>query len=204
MTATVRTAEEAQWLAAAIGGDDEAFGRLVEAFQGPVFNLCYRMLDDPAEAEDAAQEAFLKAYRNLSRYDPERRFVTWLLSITSNHCVDRLRRRRLRWVSLNTMANRERIADPAEPLEGRLSQAESDQAVRRLLDGLSPTDRAAVILCYWNDLSYADIAETLSLSQSAVKSRLHRARNELADAWQARQQEAPWAEGRTDEAPTLQ
>jgi len=200
----VRTAEEAQWLEAAIGGDDDAFGRLVEAFQGPVYNLCYRMLDDPAEAEDAAQEAFVKAYRNLGRYDPQHKFVTWLLSITSNHCVDRLRRRRMRWVSLSTMANRERIADPSEPMEGRLSQAESEQEVRQLLDGLSPTDRAAIVLRYWNDLSYAEIGQALSLSESAVKSRLHRARHELASVWQDRQPDVGWAEGRTNGAPTLQ
>ena len=76
-------------------GNDEAFTSLVERYQTPVYNLCYRMLGERTEAEDAAQEAFLRAYLNLKRYDPARSFKTWVLSIASNYCIDRLRRRRL-------------------------------------------------------------------------------------------------------------
>ena len=76
---------EADWIKRARQGDDDAFAMVVEAYQGPVFNLCYRMLGDSFEAEDAAQEVFLKAYRNLGRFDPERKFVNWILSIASNH-----------------------------------------------------------------------------------------------------------------------
>ena len=92
--------QEKRWIAAARQGDRSAFGRLVEAFQGPVYNLTYRMLGDPEEAEDAAQETFLRAYRKIDTYDPSRKFSTWLLSIASHYCIDRLRRRRLTWLSL--------------------------------------------------------------------------------------------------------
>lgn len=78
-----------------LAGDQQAFGELVQHYERDVFNLAYRMLNNRGEAEDAAQEAFLRAYTNLDRYDRERSFKTWLLSITSNHCIDRLRRRRL-------------------------------------------------------------------------------------------------------------
>src|SRR3972149_11642264 len=91
---------QADWVARANEGDQEAFAMLVEAYQTPVFNLCMRMLGERGEAEDAAQESFLRAYRGLRRYDPERPFGTWLLSIASHYCIDQLRRRRLEFVSV--------------------------------------------------------------------------------------------------------
>jgi len=80
--------EEKRWLLQARNGDEEAFSRIVEAYQRPVYNLCYRMLGDRMLAEDAAQETFLRAYLGLKRYDPKRAFINWLLSIASNHCID--------------------------------------------------------------------------------------------------------------------
>ena len=87
--------EEQTWVAQAQQGDDEAFTKLVETYQTPVFNLCYRMLGEPELAEDAAQETFLRAYQHLHRYDQKRPFPTWLLSIAAHYCIDRLRRRKL-------------------------------------------------------------------------------------------------------------
>ena len=86
---------ENEWLQAAIQGNDEAFTQLVETYQKPVYNLCYRMLGDPLEAEDAAQESFWRAYQALKRYDPQRSFITWLLSIAAHYCIDQQRRKRL-------------------------------------------------------------------------------------------------------------
>ena len=86
---------ESEWLQQAIKGDDLAFSRLVEAYQRPVYNLCYRMMGNANDAEDAAQETFIRAYKALNRYDPSRKFSTWLLSIASNYCIDQHRRRKL-------------------------------------------------------------------------------------------------------------
>ena len=85
---------------AARRGDTAAFTRLVEAYQRPVYNLAYRMLGESAEAEEAAQEAFLRAYTQLSTYQPSYKFSSWLLSIASHYCIDLLRRRRLTWLSI--------------------------------------------------------------------------------------------------------
>ena len=92
--------QEQHWIEAARGGDREAFGRLVQAYQRPVYNLTYRMLGNAEEAEDAAQEVFIRVYRKLDTFDPQRKFSTWILSIASHYCIDRLRRRRLKWLSL--------------------------------------------------------------------------------------------------------
>lgn len=174
-----RTAE-GDWIRLAREGDDQAFANLVEAFQGPVFNLCYRMLGDPVEAEDAAQESFLRAHQNLRRYDPDRKFATWMLSIASHYCIDRLRRRKLTLIPLEDVTHRHDGANPSSGPEDRFVRLEMQEQVKSMLGTLSPVDRAGLILLYWYDYSYEEIGETLSLSVSAVKSRLHRARKELA------------------------
>src|SRR5436305_3151895 len=95
--------EEAVLLEAAKVGDQEAFRELVERYQGAVYNLAYRMLGDPDEAEDAAQEIFVRVYRQLARYDAERKFSTWVLAIATNYCIDQLRRRRVQLVPLENI-----------------------------------------------------------------------------------------------------
>ena len=162
-------------------GDD--FGELVERYQRDVFNLAYYMLGDAAEAEDAAQEAFLRAHAKLSSYDPARSsFKTWLLSITSNHCIDRLRKRRVTLLSIDeplffhpALASRE-----VGPEQAVLAD-ERSALVQSLLTNLTPRYRAAVVLRYWYDMSYGEIAETLDTTINAVKALLFRARRTLAD-----------------------
>jgi RNA polymerase sigma-70 factor (ECF subfamily) len=182
MTLQQRVAED-EYIARARDGDDEAFQEVVKAFQGPVFNLCFRMLGNAQEAEDAAQEAFLKAYRNMKRYDPDRKFSNWILSIASNHCIDRLRRRRMQFISLDEWLPRFENPAPNPGPEQLVADQEMQADVHQMLERLGSTDRAAVILRYWYDYSYDEIADSLSLSVPAVKSRLHRARRFLAEQW---------------------
>lgn len=173
---------EPKWLEQALRGNPEAFSNLVQIYQAPVYNLCYRMLGDGYEAEDAAQETFLRVYENLSRYDRQRPFSTWLLSIAAHYCIDQIRKRRMQLLSLDG----ESFLDPPDPNPGpepALTQFEDQRRVQQLLAHLNPQDRAAVVLRYWYDYSYEEIAAALSLTVSAVKSRLHRARQVLADAW---------------------
>ena len=191
--------EEAHWLVRAREGDERAFARLVEAYERPVFNLCYRMLGDGPEAEDAAQETFLKAFRGLHRHDPDRPFRPWLLSIASHHCIDRLRRRRLRQTSLEDLQGEDVPAAPTPGPEATALEREQSRRVQQMLAGLAPKERAAVVLRYWYDLSYVEIGQALSLSESAVKSRLHRARRQLADLWRAGDEKALAAGGRQNE-----
>lgn len=174
--------EQLDWIRRAQDGDEAAFARLVEAYQGSVYNLCYRMLGNARDAEDAAQETFLRAFRGLRRYDPKRKFSTWILSIASHYCIDQYRRRRVPTVPFEAFPRPDFPGTDPTP-EAVFSQGEEQRRVRKLLESLSPTDRAAVVMLYWYDFSYVEIAETLSLSVSAVKSRLHRARKSLAKTW---------------------
>ena len=197
-----RSNEESLWIERATQGDDDAFAQIVESYQVPVYNLCYRMLGNREEAEDAAQESFLRAYRNLNRYDPKRKFVTWLLSIASHYCIDCLRRRRLKLVSLDDLLPRRERGAATPAAEANYLQQEQAEEIRSMLDGIGEKDRAAVILRYWYDFSYEEIAESLSLSISAVKSRLHRTRREMADRWLV-QNKAFVNGGRQDEASAV-
>lgn len=169
-------------------GSDEAFTQLVERHQAHVYNLCYRMLGEAEAAEDAAQETFLRAYQNLYRYDRSRPFTTWLLSIGAHYCIDRLRRRKLPAFSMDEERDDGttfEFADPAslDPEAESVEREERDR-LHRLLSKLDATDRAAVILRYWYDCSEVEIAQSLKLTVSAVKSRLHRSRRALAGLWQ--------------------
>jgi RNA polymerase sigma-70 factor (ECF subfamily) len=177
---------EPQWVTQAQQGDPEAFAKLVDAFQRPVFNLCYRMLGDAYEAEDAAQETFLRAFDNLRRYDSQRSFSTWLLSIAAHYCIDQIRKRHMTLISLDDSP----YLDPPDLAPGpetALGRREEQESVKRLLATLNPQDRAAVVLFYWYELSYEEIAESLKLTVSAVKSRLHRARLAMVNQWTAQE-----------------
>ncbi|MBE0409781.1 MAG: sigma-70 family RNA polymerase sigma factor [Anaerolineales bacterium] len=163
-------------------GDDDAFCDLVEAYQTPVFNLCYRMLGSQYEAEDAAQESFLRAYKSLSSYDTNRSFSTWLLSISAHFCINQIRRRKKQITSLDSLDHLNLQASSLNP-EQNIEFNEEQELVRSLLKVLKPVDRAIVVLFYWYDYSYEEIANILNLTESAVKSRIHRARRELAKKW---------------------
>ncbi len=195
--------QEQEWISLAVMGDDDAFTRLVEAYQAPVYNLCYRMLGDGAEAEDAAQEAFIKAYQGLRSYDPNRSFTTWLLSIASHHCIDRLRRKRILTLSLEDLLPSQEKPDSKLSPEALVARSETEESIRVLLHQLGDKDRAAIILRYWYEMTYEEISQTLSLSVSAVKSRLHRARREVAKQWMEQETSLFTTRGRHDEASAL-
>ncbi len=183
--------QEQHWIEAARGGDREAFGHLVQAYQRPVYNLTYRMLGNAQEAEDAAQEVFIRVYRKLDTFCPERKFSSWILSIASHYCIDRLRRRRLKWLSLED----ERLPPSVlvshqDSPERNVMQSEQQAQIQALLDTLSDDYRAVVVLHYWYDLSYKEIAETTGSSISAIKSRLFRARRMLAQQLQETETQA--------------
>jgi RNA polymerase sigma-70 factor (ECF subfamily) len=172
---------EATWVQQARAGDQAAFARLVEAYQTPVYNLAYRMLGNMVEAEDAAQETFIRAYTRLDTYDPTRKFSSWLLAIASHYCVDMLRRRRMNYLSFDELPPMVELSMPrtTQPEQVVISQ-QNASAVQRLLDTLPPAYRTPVVLRYWYDMSYREIAETMGVTESTIKTRLHRARAKLA------------------------
>lgn len=181
--------QETDWILRAQQGDKRAFGDLVRAYQRPVYNLAYRILGDASAAEEAAQEAFLRAYQHLRSYQPGRKFANWLLSITSHYCIDQLRKRRLTTLSLEGTLPPETFRSGRPTPEQVVDQQEQEMLVQRMLAQLSPDYRVVVALRYWYELSYREIAEAVGISEGAVKSRLFRARAMLAQMWQEREAE---------------
>ncbi len=199
--------EEQTWVAQAQRGDDQAFTQLVEAYQRPVYNLCYRMLGEPEAAEDAAQETFLRAYQHLDRYDAKRPFATWLLSIAAHYCIDRLRRRKFSMFSIyedDEDGAAFEIPDADAPNPERESvRREEKEKLHCLLASLDEIDRAAIVMRYWHDASEVEIAESLGLTVSAVKSRLHRARLALGKRWEETAAQPSRLERRPHESPAF-
>jgi RNA polymerase sigma-70 factor (ECF subfamily) len=172
-------------------GDQDAFAQLVERYQTPVYNLAYRMLGNANDAEDAAQETFLRAYTQLKRFHADQKFATWLLSIAAHHCIDRLRRRRFLWLSIDDEAIGEALASDLPEPDDEALRREREQEIARLLERLSPANRLAVVLKYWHDQSIEEIARTTGDSVGAVKVRLHRARQALANVIASEARQSP-------------
>ena len=176
-------------------GDLEAFNAIVAAYQDRVYNLCLRMLCSSQAAEDATQEAFLSAYRNVGRMRGAS-LRAWLFRIAANACIDELRRRRRHaQVSLEAPAphaadeESERameVADPAAGPEQLALRVEVCEALQAELLRLPPDQRLAVVLCDVEGLSYEEIAASMRSSIGTVKSRISRGRARLREALRSR------------------
>jgi RNA polymerase sigma-70 factor (ECF subfamily) len=166
-------------------GDKGAFTQIVEMYQTPVYNLAYRMLGNPNDAEDAAQETFLRAYTQLKKFHVDQKFATWLLSIDAHYCIDRLRRRKILWLSLEDEILSDTLASDLPEPDQEALRHEKQHEVEKLLEHLSPASRLVVVLFYWHDQSIEEIAKTTGDSVSAIKVKLYRARQTLAQGLHA-------------------
>jgi RNA polymerase sigma-70 factor, ECF subfamily len=158
-------------------GDPSTFERIVQAHQDRIYNLCYYLLGNSQDAEDTAQEVFIKAFRNLNKFKPEASLYTWLYRIGVNTCLDHKRKSRLEPLKDQSLADNLPSAEPSP--ERRYQSKEIGQAIRAALDQLSKPSRAVIVLKEIEGLSYEEIAEVLNTSVGTVKSRLSRTREEL-------------------------
>ena len=184
-------ARDDEWddLARAGAGESDAFTRVVERHQDRLLALCERLLGNRDEALDACQEVFLKVYRHAGRAEPKGRLFTWLYRIAVNHCLNRLRRRRVvRFLSLGgTDADEPEAVELDPPTEEpdpyvQLESRDRWRRTRRVLDSLPESQRTVVVLARFEGLSQKEIAATLAITEGAVESRLVRAMRKLAAA----------------------
>ncbi len=168
-------------------GDKLAFGELLDKYKKPVINIIYRLIQDRAEADDLAQEVFIRVYNSEKSYRPTAKFSTWIYAITRNICLNELRKRK-RLVSLDETISTEdgelkrEFADfhASSPYE-EASKQELQELVKEAIESLPINQRMVVILRRYEQLSYEDIAKTMSCSVSAVKSLLNRAKESLKE-----------------------
>lgn len=163
-------------------GDTSAFGEIVLKYQDKIYNLCRHMLGNADDAEDAAQDVFLKAYLALPKFRPEASLYTWLYRIATNTCIDYKKRPVFEALFGGSEEGERLVHDLATdaPSPEKLYQSKQiDQALQEGLAKLSPKLRAIIILKEIEGLSYEEIADTLEISMGTVKSRIARAREEL-------------------------
>jgi RNA polymerase sigma-70 factor (ECF subfamily) len=179
---------DAELVTSALRGSQDAYRELVKRFERPVYSLILRMVQDSASAEDLAQEVFVKAFRRLETYDPQWKFSSWLFKIAHNATIDHLRRGTPETVpleaeeddrgSLAAVLADETVEDPLAAAQRR----DLGRSLERAISLLRPEYRQAVLMFYAHGASYQEICEVTGLPLGTVKTNLHRARKELAEA----------------------
>ncbi|OEH92611.1 RNA polymerase sigma factor SigW [Bacillus solimangrovi] len=166
-------------------GDQDAFAEIVELYKDKVYQLCYRMLGNAHEAEDIAQEAFIRAYVNINSYDTNRKFSTWLFRIATNLSIDRIRKKKPDYFLDQEIAGSEgltlysQIADKGPLPEEDVESLELQEWIQNEISALPPKYRAAIVLKYIEELSLKEISQVLDLPINTVKTRIHRGREAL-------------------------
>src|SRR5439155_4197857 len=175
------------------GDDTAAFSELVERFQHRLVAVMHHLVGSADEAEDLAQEVFLRVYRIRKKYTPKAKFSTWLFTIANNLALNALRDRKRRPVlplavrdsgPLGPRPNEATAAARDDPPANNLQQEELAAVIRVALDGLNERQRVAIVLNKFEDMNYAEIADVMGLTTKAVKSLLSRARMKLREALQ--------------------
>ncbi len=166
-------------------GDPDAFGELVHRHQQPVFNFCLRLLRNVEDAEDVAQEAFVKAYRSVGRFQPKAKFSTWLFTIAKNLSLNLIRdekRGKRRMVPIDDGFEGVTVAtDVAAQPDSETIERETAAVVRAAIDKLSSDHRLVIVLRDLEGLSYKEIGQVMNCRSGTVKSRLSRARANLKE-----------------------
>ncbi|HEY9593376.1 MAG TPA: RNA polymerase sigma factor [Spirochaetia bacterium] len=162
-------------------GETRMFGELVRRYQDPVFAMALRFVGSRTEAEDIAQEVFLRVHRGIEGFKGDAKFSTWLYRIAWNLCTDWLRRNRRPGRTAAAMETEDALPDARVDLEGGLLAEEERERVRTALAGLDEIYRSVVILLYYQKLSYEQIAEVLGVPVKTVETRLYRARKLLRE-----------------------
>ncbi len=183
-------------------GDVLAFEGLVEKYKQPIINLMFRMVHDLSEAEDLAQNVFIRVYQSAGRYEASAKFSTWLFTIARRLCLNEIRRRgRHQAESLDSSQsdNEELPARQYEDLKNfsppeTFLQSELEEKIQEALDELPEKQRLAIALCRENELSYEEIAKVLECSVSATKSLIHRGRETLKEKLKPYLQTGVWNE----------
>ena len=168
-------------IAQAKAGDAEAWGELYRDHAPAIYRFCRRAMPTREDAEDATMDIFIKVRQKLSQYDETRSFSAWLYAVAANHCWDLLRRRKLRQGQETGDVESLPLEHPDPGQLDKLIENRSNQDVRRALDQLRPRSRMALVLRYYAEMSYDDIATTLGVRRTFVGVVLLRARHELRE-----------------------
>lgn len=180
---------ESQLIEQAKGGDSSAFEQIVQLYEKKVFNIALRMSRNHDDALDISQDVFIRVYRSLPGFKEESSFSTWLFRITTNICIDHLRKKERSQKTVSLYQQDEDgeefelpMVDPAASPEQEYERRELIETFRRCVDELPPDQREIIVLRDINGMSYEEISQVLDCNLGTVKSRINRARNRLQNS----------------------
>lgn len=177
--------EDRELIVRARKGNEAAYRALLEKYERPVFNICLRMMRNREEAQDLAQDAFTKVFSMLDRYNPTYAFSNWLFKITSNLCIDSIRKRRVDTLPMDEPVHSDggdferQYESPSDDPSQVFDKTEKMRVLSRAIDNLPEHYRIMIVLRHQEDLSYEEIAQSLDVPLGTVKARIHRAREML-------------------------
>jgi RNA polymerase sigma factor (sigma-70 family) len=170
--------EDLKWIREVLSGDKQAYAKIIHKYKNPLYATILRMTKNPQDAQDLVQEAFIKVYNQLEKFEQKGSFSSWLYRVAINHCMDEFRKKRY---SINQVEVNENSAiNPNNP-EVVFLQKEKNRQLERLIATLPEDERIIILLRYANGLSYSEISETVDMSLANVRNKIFRAKKKMRD-----------------------
>ncbi len=177
-----RAEEDALLVKRAIGGDEKAFKALIRRYKNPVAQIVYKLVRDRSQIDDLTQEVFIKAFQHLNDFDYQHQFASWLFKITNNHCIDYIRKRKLKVYSMSDQIQTDEgeieheIPDSTYEPDLNMLREQKSKLIRTAIDSLPKKYREVIVLRHQDELSYEEIADKTGLPVNTIKVQLFRAR----------------------------
>jgi RNA polymerase sigma factor (sigma-70 family) len=168
--------EEWQWIQEVLSGNKQVYAHIINKYKNQLYATILRMTRNPQNAQDLVQEAFIKVYQQLGKYDNKGSFSKWMYRVAINHCMDEFRKKsyKMKLVEINE----EKVVNPNHP-EVIFLKKEKNRELERLIGTLPEDERMIILLRYVNELSYSEISELSELPVSSVRNKLHRAKKKI-------------------------
>lgn len=170
--------EELQWIQDVLAGNKQAYTHIINKYKNKLYATILRMTRDPQDASDLVQEAFIKIYEQLGKYDGKGSFSSWIYRVAFNHCMDEFRKKSYQMKRVEI--NEELMEDPKHP-EVIFLKKENARQLERLISTLAEDERIIILLRYVNELSYDEISELVDVPVSTVRNKLHRAKKKMRE-----------------------
>lgn len=164
-----------------LAGEQRYFEELVTRYKKLIYSVVYNMISDKEEVGDISQEVFIRIYKALSRYNPEYKFSTWAVRITTNLCLDILRKKKVESVPIDEIGD---LPSSSDSPEAKFISRERSEKIRKAIEGLPEKYKIPIVLFHQNGLSYEEMTRVLNEPMSIIKNRLYRARLMLREALQ--------------------
>lgn len=170
--------QEQLWIQQVLAGDKQAYAHIINNYKNQLYATILRMTKNPQDAQDLVQDAFIKVYRNLEKYDASGSFSSWLYRVAINHCMDEFRKKRYAMTQIEI--DEERVVEPNHP-ELVFLKKEKSRQLERLIGTLPEDERLIILLRYVNEISYEEIGEVMDVPLSTVRNKLHRAKKKMRE-----------------------